>query len=76
MMQNIIMALVLDFVAGAVFGLLITRLYDVRKQNKIDRVFLPQFDPNNPLNGGARPEDVIETEEGITLYRIHPQKVV
>ena len=75
-MQNIWLALALDFAAGAVFGLLITRVHDLRKQKKIERVFLPQFDPNNPMNGGARPEDVIETEEGITLYRVRPPREV
>jgi hypothetical protein len=75
-MQNIIMALVLTFVAGMVFGLFVVRLHDLRKQKKIENIYLPSFDPNNPMNGGARPEDVIETEEGIALYRIRPQQGV
>ena len=70
---NIIAALALAFLGGMVFALIIIRVADIRRQHRIDRIALPQYDLNNPINGGQPlPEDVIMTEEGIPLYRVRP----
>ena len=70
-MNNIYIAMALLFLMGVVSGIMIHIIHVNRKQNKIDRIYLPEYDPNNPLNGGTRPEDVIHTEYG-DLYRIRP----
>lgn len=73
---EIIIAMSLCFVGGMVFAMIVGNIRKMRKQHKIDQIYLPQYDVNNPINGGQPlPEDTIVTEEGIVLYRIHPQGV-
>ena len=70
-MQNIIIALVLAFLTGMVFALIITTIHDRRRRRKIERINLPNYDPNNRINcGKAQPEDIIQTQYG-TLYVLH-----
>lgn len=70
-MTNVYIAMALLYVMGILSGIMFCIIHENRKQRKIDRIYLPEYDPNNPLNGGPRPEDVIHTEYG-DLYRIHP----
>ena len=70
-MINSYIALGLMFLMGLISGIMIHIIYVARKQRKIERIYLPEYDPRNPLNGGPRPEDTIHTEYG-DLYYIHP----
>lgn len=71
----IYLAMALTFIAGIMTAILVGSIRKSYRAYKATQP-LPEYDPNNPLNGGYRPGDVIHTEEGITLYRIRPPREV
>lgn len=71
-MPSIYYIIALIYLMGITTGLIFANIRERRHQKKIERIYLPEYDRNNPINGGtARAPETVETEYG-TLYVIHP----